>query len=248
MDLGIYKTRVGQIVIASAIFDDLTGWLLFSLVLSQMGKEGEITSIWYSVSMILGFGLFMLLIGRRIIDRTLPWVQSKLSWPGGVLSLALGLCFLSAAFTESIGLHAILGAFIMGIAFGDSVHLHERAREIIHQFVTNIFAPLFFVSLGLKVDFIKYFDVQLVAIVLFLAIGCKLLGAFLGAYMGGLSRRESLAVGFGLNARGAMEIILGTLAFDAKLIDEKMFVALVVMALITSLMSGPMMKRFIDPA
>src|ERR1051326_4898010 len=130
MDIGIYKTRVGQIVIASAIFNDLIGWLLFSLVLSLMGKQSGISSLWYSVGMILGFGLFMLLIGRRIIDRALPWVQTKLSWPGGVLSLALGLCFLAASFTESIGLHAILGAFIMGIAFGDSVHLNERAREI----------------------------------------------------------------------------------------------------------------------
>ncbi|MEW6468348.1 MAG: cation:proton antiporter [Bacteroidota bacterium] len=246
MDLNIYKTRVGQIVIASAIFDDLTGWLLFSLVLSMMGKEGEITNVWYSVGMILGFGLFMLLIGRRIIDRALPWVQSRLSWPGGVLSLAFGLCFLSAAFTENIGLHAILGAFIMGIAFGDSVHLHERAREIIHQFVTNVFAPLFFVSLGLKVNFIQNFDPQLVAIVLFLAVVCKLIGASLGAYMGGLSKRESIAVGFGLNARGAMEIILGTLALNAGLIDERMFVALVIMALVTSLISGPLMKKFIE--
>ncbi|HEY6161338.1 MAG TPA: cation:proton antiporter [Bacteroidia bacterium] len=248
MDLNIYKTRVGQIVMAAAIFDDLTGWLLFSLILSLMGKQGEITSVWYSVGMILGFGLFMLLIGRRIIDRALPWVQTKLSWPGGVLSLALGLCFLSASFTESIGLHAILGAFIMGIAFGDSVHLNERAREIILQFVTNIFAPLFFVSLGLKVNFIQNFDITLVGLVLFLAVVCKLAGASLGAYMGGLSRREAIAVGFGLNARGAMEIILGTLALEAGLIDEKMFVALVIMALITSLISGPLMKRFTDAA
>ena len=67
-----------------------------------------------------------------------------------------------------------------------------------------------------------------------------------GAYMGGLTKRESLAVGFGLNARGAMEIILGTLALAAGLIDEKMFVALVVMALLTSMISGPLMKKFID--
>jgi len=246
MDLNIYKTKVGMTVIAAAIFDDLTGWLLFSFILSLMGKEGEITSVGYSVGMILGFGLFMLLIGRRIIDRALPWVQSKLSWPGGVLSLSLGLCFLCAAFTESIGLHAILGAFIMGIAFGDSAHLHEKAREIIHQFVTNVFAPLFFVSLGLKVNFIQNFDPWLVTIVLFLAVICKLVGASLGAYLGGMSKRNSIAVGFGLNARGAMEIILGTLALDAGLIDEKMFVALVVMALVTSLMSGPLMKRFIE--
>ena len=248
LDLNIYKTRVGQIIMASAIFDDLTGWLMFSLILSMIGKEGEITNIWYTISMIMCFGLFMLFIGKKIIDKALPWIQTKLTWPGGVLSICLGLCFLSAAFTEKIGLHAILGAFIMGIAFGDSVHLHEKAREILHQFITNIFAPLFFVTLGLKVNFIQNFDLTLVTMVLFLAVFCKVMGASLGAYLGGLTKRESLAVGFGMNARGAMEIILGTLALDAGLIDEKMFVALVVMALITSLMSGPLMKRMLRHA
>jgi len=246
MDLNLFKTKVGMVIIAAAIFDDLTGWLIFSFVLSMMGQEGEITSIWFTIGMILGFGLFMLIIGRAVINRTLPWIQKKLSWPGGVLSISLGLCFLGAAFTEYIGLHAILGAFIVGIAFGDSVHLHEREREIIHQFVTNVFAPLFFVSIGFKVNFIENFDAPLVLLVLFLAVGCKVFGATLGAYMGGLTRREALAVGFGLNARGAMEIILGTLALNAGLIDSKMFVALVVMALITSMISGPVMKRFID--
>ncbi|MFI5148654.1 MAG: cation:proton antiporter [Bacteroidia bacterium] len=245
MDLNIYKTEVGMMVMAAAIFVDLTGWILFSLVLSMMGQSGQISNIWQTLGMILGFGLFMLVIGKKIIDRSLPWIQTKLSWPGGVLSICLGFCFLGATFTEYIGLHAILGAFIMGIAFGDSVHLHEKAREIIHQFVMNVFAPLFFVSLGLKVNFVQNFDPLLVLIVLFLAVFCKLLGASLGAYMGGFSRRKSIAVGFGLNARGAMEIILGTLALNAGLIDEKMFVALVVMALVTSIMSGPLMMYFL---
>jgi Kef-type K+ transport system membrane component KefB len=246
MDLNLFKTKIGMVIIAAAIFDDLTGWLIFSFVLSMMGQEGEITSIWFTIGMILGFGLFMLIIGRYVINQTLPWIQKKLSWPGGVLSISLGLCFLGAAFTEYIGLHAILGAFIVGIAFGDSVHLQEREREIIHQFVTNVFAPLFFVSIGFKVNFIENFDAPLVLLVLFLAVGCKVFGATLGAYLGGLTRREALAVGFGLNARGAMEIILGTLALNAGLIDSKMFVALVVMALITSMISGPLMKRFVD--
>lgn len=246
MDLNLFKTKVGMIIIAAAIFDDLTGWILFSFVLSLMGQEGEITSIGFTIGMIFGFGLFMLIIGRYVINNTLPWIQRKLSWPGGVLSIALGLCFLGASFTEYIGLHAILGAFIVGIAFGDSVHLQEREREIIYQFVTNVFAPLFFVSIGFKVNFIENFDWPLVLLVFFLAVGCKVFGAALGGYMGGLTKRESLAVGFGLNARGAMEIILGTLALNAGLIDSKMFVALVVMALITSMMSGPLVKRFID--
>lgn len=246
MDLNLFKTKVGMVIIAAAIFDDLTGWIMFSFVLSLMGQQGEITSIWFTIGMILGFGLFMLIIGRYVINKTLPWIQQKLSWPGGVLSISLGLCFLGAAFTEYIGLHAILGAFIVGIAFGDSVHLQEREREIIHQFVTNVFAPLFFVSIGFKVNFIENFDLPLVLLVFFLAVACKVFGAALGGYMGGLTKRESLAVGFGLNARGAMEIILGTLALNVGLIDSKMFVALVVMALVTSMMSGPLMKRFID--
>lgn len=246
MDLNLFKTKVGMVIIAAAIFDDLTGWLIFSFVLSLMGQEGEITNIWFTIGMILGFGLFMLIVGRWIINHVLPWIQKNLSWPGGVLSISLGFCFLGAAFTEYIGLHAILGAFIVGIALGDSVHLQEREREIIHQFVTNVFAPLFFVSIGLKVNFITNFDWQLVTLVLFLAMICKVFGASLGAYLGGLTKRESLAVGFGLNARGAMEIILGTLALEAGLIDSRMFVALVVMALLTSMISGPLMKRFLD--
>ena len=246
MEMDLFKTKVGMIIISAAIFDDLAGWLLFSFVLSIMGQNGDVSSIWFTVGMILGFGFFMLTIGRYIINQTLAWIQRKPAWSGGVLTISLGLCFLGAAFTEYIGLHAILGAFIIGIAFGDSVHLRERERDIIHQFVTNVFAPLFFVSIGLKVNFIDNFDLPLVLLVFFLAVGCKVFGGFLGAYWGGLTKREAMAVGFGLNARGAMEIILGTLALNVGLIDSKMFVALVIMALITSMISGPLMKKFLD--
>ncbi len=247
MDMNLFKTNIGNVIIASAMFNDLIGWLIFSFVLSlTTTTHGEHLSLWYTIAYILGFGLFMLTIGKKIIDKTLPWMQTKLSWPGGVLSISLGICLLSAAFTESINIHAILGAFIAGIAFGDSVHLREQAREIIHQFVTNFFAPLFFVSIGLKVNFIENFNPLVVAIVLVLAYVGKVLGAFIGARLGGMSKNHALAVGFGMNARGAMEIILGTLALNAGLITKPIFVALVIMALVTSLTSGPLMKRFID--
>lgn len=247
MDLNLFKTNVGMVILASAILGDLVGWLIFSFILSLMGgNDVGATSIKYTLGMILFFGLFMLFIGKRLINKSLPWIQTKLSWPGGVLSICLGCCFLAAAFTESIGLHAILGAFIMGIAFGDSVHLHEKAREIIHQFVTNVFAPLFFVSIGLHLNFIENFNAMLVMIILIIAMLSKLLGAILGGYLSGISRGNSLAIGFGLNARGTMEIILGTLALNAGIIDEEMLVALVIMAVVTSMISGPLMKKFIE--
>jgi len=244
MDMNLFKTNIGMLIIASATFVDLIGWLIFSFILSLTGNDNGV-SIGYSITYIIGFGLFMLTIGKKIIDKSLPWMQKKLSWPGGVLSISLGVCLLCAAFTASIKIHPTLGAFIAGIAIGDSVHLHEKEREIIHQFVTNFFAPLFFVSIGLRVHFIENFDLSIVLIVLILAYVGKVLGASIGAYFGGMTRKHSLAVGFGMNARGAMEIILGTLALNAGLISAPVFVALVIMALVTSLTSGPLMKRFI---
>jgi Kef-type K+ transport system membrane component KefB len=245
MDMNIFKTQIGMVIIASAMFNDLVGWLVFSVILSMSGHGGQNTmSLGYTIGYVIAFGAFMLFIGRRLINYALPWMQNKLSWPGGVLAMCLGLCLVCAAFTESIHIHAILGAFIAGIAIGDSVHLREQAREIIHQFVTNFFAPLFFVSIGLKVNFIENFDLTIVLIVLVLAYAGKVSGATLGARLGGLSRNDSLTVGFGLNARGAMEIILGTLAYNAGIIGKPIFVALVIMALITSLTSGPFMRFF----
>src|SRR5262249_10925779 len=114
-----------------------------------------------------------------------------------------------------------------------------------HQFVTNIFAPVFFASLGLRVDFVRAFELRLCLLVFVVASVAKILGCSVGARLGGLRWRESTAIGFGLNARGAMEIILALVALEAGLIREQVLVALVVMALGTSLISGPMMKRLL---
>jgi len=245
MDLDLFKTKVGMIIIAAAMFDDLVGWIMFSVILGMINHGSDPYGFLYTLGYTILYAVLMLSFGRIIINKSLPWAKKTLSWPGGVLSISLGLAFIGAAFTEKIGIHAIFGAFIVGIAFGDSVHLNEKTRDIIHQFVTNIFAPLFFVSVGFKLNFVQNFDLQIVLIVLGLAIVTKLLGAGLGALWGGLTFKESVAVGFGMNARGAMEILLGTLALQAKLISPQLFVALVVMAVVTSIMAGPMLQYLV---
>ncbi len=247
MDLGLFRTRIGMIIIAAAMFDDLIGWILFSVILGMMNKTAQGIDFVYTLGLTLLYAIGMLTVGRFLINKSLPWAEKNFTWPGGFLSISLGLAFLGAAFTEFAGIHAIFGAFIMGIAIGDSVHVTEKTREIVHQFVTNIFAPLFFISVGFKVNFIANFNLQIVALVLFLAVFCKLLGAGLGALWGGLSKKEALAVGFGMNARGAMEIILATLALQAKLISEPLFVAIVIMAVVTSVMAGPMLQLLLNP-
>lgn len=242
MDLNIFKSRMGMLIVASAMVDDVVGWLVFSVILGMIGKHGGALSVYYTILLTIGFVVFMLTIGRGLLNRVLPWVNKKMAWPGGVLSLSLALCFLGAAFTEYIGIHAVFGAFIVGVALGDSEHFSERAKEIVHQFINNIFAPLFFVSIGLRVNFITNFDPVLTAIIIIIAFAGKIIGSGLGTRLGGFTWRESFAAGFGMNARGAMEIILGIVALENGLINEKVFVSLVIMALVTSMSSGPLMK------
>jgi Kef-type K+ transport system membrane component KefB len=242
MDLNLFKSRIGLLVVASAMVDDVIGWLIFSVLLSMIGKGGAKMPFINTLLLTVGFAALMLTVGRALLNRLLPWMNKKLAWPGGVLSVSLALCFAGAAFTEYIGIHAIFGAFIIGVSLGDSEHFSERAKEIVHQFINNIFAPLFFVSIGLRVNFATNFDFWLTLIIIAIAFSGKILGAGLGTRLGGFTWRESLAAGFGLNARGAMEIILGIVALENGLINEKVFVSLVIMALITSMTSGPLMK------
>lgn len=242
MDLNLFKSKMGLLVVTSAMVDDVIGWIIFSVILGMIGKNGDTMSVGYTIGLTIAFVTVMLTVGRGIFNRILPWVNKKMAWPGGVLSLSLALCFLGAAFTEYIGIHAVFGAFIVGVALGDSEHFSERAKEIVHQFINNIFAPLFFVSIGLQVNFITNFDWALTVILLVIAFAGKILGSGMGARLGGFSWRESFAAACGMNARGAMGIILGIVALENGVINQRVFVSLVVMALVTSMSSGPLMK------
>lgn len=247
LDLGLFKTDVGLLVMASAMIDDVVGWLALSLLLGPV-RGGTVDAASFAKTVLLG-GLFaagLLIVGRRIIDAGLPRVERVAATASGrVLSLVILLALFGAAATQAIGLHAIFGGFIVGLTVGGSSRINERTRVAIEDFVINVFAPVFFASIGLRVDFVAAFDLRLTALVLVLATVPKLVGCSLGARAGGLKWRQSIAVGFGMNARGAMGIVLADLAREAGLLTDRMFVALVLMALATSLVSGPAMKRLL---
>lgn len=246
LDLSIFKTQVGNIIISSAMLIDLLGWLMFSFLLGFLGIADRHYNLNVTAMLIAGFIILVLFPLRILFDKSIKYIQSKFSFPSTTLNFIIILGFLGAAFTEYIGVHAILGAFLIGIAIGDSVHLKAQTKSTLNQFIINIFAPLFFASIGLKVNFISNFDLAAVIMVMLLASSGTMIGASLGARLGGMNKIDSLSIAFGLNARGAMEIILGIIALDFGLIGESTFVALVVMALVTSMVSAPLMSRFIS--
>lgn len=241
MDLSLFKSGMGMLIIASAMINDLLGWLIFTVVLSMMGTATGM-SVWQTMLLTIGFTILMLTLGKGLINKGLPWINKKMSWPGGVLSMAMAFCLLAAAFTEFIGIHAIFGAFIIGVAVGDSQHLTERAKEILHHFINNIFAPLFFVSIGLYINFVSSFNLTLVVVLILLAFFGKVSGAYFGARQGGLEPNRALAVGFAMNTHGTLEVILGAIALEAGLINDEIFVAILVMVIFTIVTSTPLMR------
>lgn len=247
MDLDLYRTDLGMVIVSAAIFNDVIGWTVFALILGLLGTPGAGPGIGTTLVLTLVYTGVMLTGGRWVIHRLLPRLQAYTHWPGGVLGFAVTIALLGAAFTEFIGIHAIFGSFIAGVALGSSPHLQERTRVQIDEFVSFVFAPLFFASIGLRVNFATHFDLSLVTLVLALATAVKLVGAVWGARWGGFPPRDCWAIGFAMNARGAMEIILGLLALEAGIIRERLFVALVVMALVTSALSGPLIAWILRP-
>ena len=117
MDMNLFKTKMGMVIVASAMVNDIIGWLIFSVILSFMGKSGSL-SLFNTIGITLLFTVFMLTLGKGLINRVLPWVNKNLAWPGGLLSLSMAFCFLAAAFTEWLGIHSIFGAFFTRCSFG----------------------------------------------------------------------------------------------------------------------------------
>jgi len=235
---------VGQIILSAAVVDDLVGWLLFSVVLASL-RHGAVglVAIAERVAIVLAFAATCLVAGSYVMRRALIPRGDRTPTPGGALTLCLGAALACGAIAEWIGVHAVFGAFLAGVAIGSAGALVESARRTVLEFVLYFFAPLFFATVGLRADFLAHFDPWLVFPLLAIACLAKIGGCTLGARLGGLPLREAAAVGLGMNARGAMEIVLALLALQAGLIRESVFTALVVIAIVTSLMAGPLIRR-----
>jgi K+:H+ antiporter len=242
LDLDLFQTDFGMLVLVAATLNNLLAWLIFSVVLG--GREGGHT-LGYTIALTVGFVGLMMTVGRWSADRALPWVQAHLAWPGGVLGFLLVTGLVGAATTEAIGIHAIFGSFLAGIVLGDSPHLREHTRHIVHRFVEGVLAPIFVAAIGLEVNFVAEFNPWLVLRVLVLGMAVKVLGCAFAARLGGLRGGEAWGMGWALNARGELGIVLGLLAWQAGVIHERLFVALVILAITTSALAGPMLKRLL---
>jgi Kef-type K+ transport system membrane component KefB len=245
MDLGLLNSGIGTMSMTATIVDDLINWTLFAIILSDISPTSSAasTSIAASIGLVILLFVLILGVGSWLGPRILRWFKRHISSSSGIIAVTILFILLAASASEALGVHAFLGAFLVGAALSGHSHEHHEAHNMIMGLALSFFAPIYFISMGMTTNYITNFDSLLVLIILVVALVSKLGSVLLGAKLAGMPLdRDTWAIAFGLNARGATGIILAGVGRAAGVIDDRIFVAIVVMALVTSLIAGPMVN------
>lgn len=249
-DLNLMRRDVGQTMIAAGMSDDAIGWTLLSIAVA-MSSAGVAQPL-EAGGIVLKTALFLVLsftLGRWLVRRLTNWVQDRLAASDRALTLVMVVVFFFAALAQGLGFEAILGAFVAGALFGQVRRLPVSVHHQLHSVSSGIFSPIFFGIAGLKVDLRALGDPEILAgaglIVLIATVG-KFTGTFIGArFIGRRGFWYSLCFGAGLNARGAMEILVATIGLKAGIISGQMFSIIVVLAIATSMLSPPLLRLLV---
>src|SRR6266436_8411437 len=245
-EMNFMRRTVGQLIVTSAIIDDTTCWIIMAVTFG-IALHGGVDLVSFARS-IVGTALFLVVsftVGRRLVFFLIRWANDTLVSEVPVITTILVVMGIMALITHAIGVHTILGAFVAGILVGQSPILTRHIGEQLRGLITALFMPVFFGVAGLNADLRVLQNPSLLLLALgFIAIASlgKFTGAFLGGAIGGLTWRESLALGWGLDARGSTEVVVASLGRSRGGLRQRLFTIIVTMAIVTTMAMPPMLR------
>ena len=245
-EMNFMRRNLGQIIVASSILEDTTGWVIVSVTLGIAGAGA--LSMGALSKTIIGTAIFLTLaytVGRKLVFWLIRWVNDTfVSDYGVVTAILIVMCGL-ALVTQGLGVNTVLGSFVAGVLVGESPILSRHIEDQLRGFITAFMMPVFFGLSGLSADLTILKDPTLamltIGLVAIASVG-KFGGAFIGAELSGLNRREALAVGCGMNARGSTEVIVATIGLTMGALSQNLYTMIVTMAVITTMAMPPMLR------
>jgi len=240
---GMAQTLVGQLSLASAAVADVLAWILLAIVV-VMADAGRDWSRFGT--MLLGIALLaavVLCVGRPLLRRWLERSSRDGRPDGPVLAVLLIGTFACAYATKWLGVHPVFGAFLFGVSLPRDDRLLQSLVERVEHVAIIVLMPVFFALAGLSTTASAFVGTGLAALLLVLAAAVlgKIIGGAAGARLSGCSWRESFAIGSLMNARALMELIVMKVGLDAGVIGPELFTMLMVMAIVTTFMTGPLL-------
>ena len=240
---GLSKSSLGIMAITCAAIDDVSAWCILAVVIA-IAKAGNLSSAILTILLAAAFVVFMLRVARPYLAR----IGKELSKEGKVgrsfIALAIISLLLSAYTAEIIGIHALFGAFLAGVSMPQDVRIRETLRNKIEDVSLLLFLPIFFAHTGLRTQIGLLTSEGLwktCGIVIACAVTGKVLGTLFAARLMGQSWKNSLSLGALMNTRGLMELVVLNIGYDLGIITPALFVVMVLMAISTTLMTGPLL-------
>ncbi len=238
---GIHKTKLGAIVITCAAADDITAWCILAAVIAIV-KAGTFASSMYIISLAILYVLLMLFVVKPFLKKIgdLYATRENLSKP--VVAIFIVTLIISSYITEIIGIHALFGAFMTGAIMPDITKIRKIIIEKVEDVSLILLLPLFFVFTGLRTEIGLINGTylwQITGLIILVAVVGKFFGSALAAKFVGQNWRDSLTIGALMNTRGLMELIVLNIGLDLKVLTPEVFTMMVIMALVTTFMTGP---------
>ena len=240
---GMTKTPLGVLAITCAAADDVTAWCLLAAVIA-IAKAGSITSALFTIGLAVAYIFFMIYIIKPWLQRIANKHVKKEMIDRTVISISFFILLLSAYFTEIIGIHALFGSFIAGVIMPNNIRFKEILTDKIEDVSTILLLPIFFAFTGLRtqIGLLNAGHLWIFCmIIISVAITGKLIGSSLTAKIVGRTWKDSLSLGVLMNTRGLMELIVLNIGYDLGILGPEIFAILVLMALFTTFMTGPLL-------
>ncbi len=238
---GWTKTSLGTMAITCAAADDITAWCLLAVVIA-ITKAGSLLGALFTIGMALLYIVFMIFAVKPILTKIGNFFPSEETMSKRVVGFFFIVLFISSYLTEIIGIHALFGAFMAGVAMPSNLNFRKFLIEKVEDVSMLVLLPLFFVYTGLRTQIGLLNDYQL-WITCFIIIAVAVIGKFFGSALAarfvGLKWKESLSLGVLMNTRGLMELVVLNIGYDLGVLTPEIFSMMVLMALITTFMTGP---------
>ncbi len=238
---GMHKTKLGTVVITCAAADDITAWCILAAVIAIV-KAGSFVSAFYIMGLALAYVVVMIYVIKPFLKRVgeLHATRENLSKP--IVAIFLLMLLVSSYGTEVIGIHALFGAFMAGAIMPENIRFRNIFIEKIEDVALVLLLPLFFVFTGLRTQIGLLNDPYLwkiTGLIILVAVAGKFLGSALAAKFVGQNWKNSLTIGALMNTRGLMELVVLNIGYDLGVLTPEIFTMMVIMALITTVMTGP---------
>ncbi len=238
---GIHKTRLGAIVITCAAADDITAWCLLAVVIAIV-KAGTFDSALYVIALAFLYVIVMIFIVKPFLKKVGDLYASSENLSKPVVAIFFLTLILSSYATNIIGIHALFGAFMTGVIMPDISKFRTIFIEKVEDVSVILLLPLFFVFTGLRTQIGLINDPymwKVTGFIILVAVVGKFFGSALAAKFVGQSWRDSLTIGALMNTRGLMELVVLNIGLDLKVLTPEVFTMMVIMALVTTFMTGP---------